>query len=229
MAWGGVTSSEGTDRPLIRGMTTDFFAGREALRHVDVAIGAWQAVLRDQPAVFGPIASAPTAWRLLADVDETALASLASARAQARQVAWLQAAEHGEGIPAAPGPRDARCPDWSWTPTPRSSPATQRNSRPHPPIKAASGSIRCCASSPTPARHCPAGYGPGMPVPTPRATTSRCSTRRSGRSPTSTGTAPTSSSAPTAPDPRKSSSPTSATCANEESVPASPMDENAAQ
>lgn len=57
------------------------------------------AVLRDQATVFGPVASTPTAWRLLADVDETALASLASARAQAREVAWLQAAEHGEGMP----------------------------------------------------------------------------------------------------------------------------------
>lgn len=36
---GGVTSSEGIDRPLIRGMTTGLFAGREALRDVDVAIG----------------------------------------------------------------------------------------------------------------------------------------------------------------------------------------------
>ncbi|WP_411143267.1 IS1380 family transposase [Streptomyces sp. x-80] len=59
------------------------------------------AVLRNQAAVFGPIASTPTAWRLLADVDETVLASLASARAQTREVAWLQATEHGEGIPAA--------------------------------------------------------------------------------------------------------------------------------
>ncbi len=37
---GGVTGSEGTDRPLIRGMTTGSFAGREALRNVDVAISA---------------------------------------------------------------------------------------------------------------------------------------------------------------------------------------------
>ncbi|TXL83896.1 hypothetical protein EW053_36255 [Streptomyces sp. IB2014 016-6] len=58
------------------------------------------AVLRDQGEVFGPVASTPTAWRLLADIDETALARLASARAQAREVAWPQAAEHGEGIPA---------------------------------------------------------------------------------------------------------------------------------
>jgi hypothetical protein len=58
------------------------------------------AVLRDQAEVFGSVASTPTAWRLLTDVDETALAALASARAQAREVAWLQAAERGEGIPA---------------------------------------------------------------------------------------------------------------------------------
>jgi hypothetical protein len=51
--------------------------------------------------VFGPVASNPTAWRLLADTDERTLASVRSARAQAREVAWLQAAEHGEGISTA--------------------------------------------------------------------------------------------------------------------------------
>ncbi|MFJ8936408.1 IS1380 family transposase [Streptomyces sp. NPDC102365] len=59
------------------------------------------AVLRDQCEVFGPVASTPTAWRLLADTDEAALASLRAARASAREVAWMQAAETGEGIPAA--------------------------------------------------------------------------------------------------------------------------------
>lgn len=59
------------------------------------------AVLRDQGEVFGPVASTPTAWRLLADTDEAALASLRAARASAREVAWMQAAETGEGIPAA--------------------------------------------------------------------------------------------------------------------------------
>ncbi|XQE78120.1 IS1380 family transposase [Streptomyces microflavus] len=57
------------------------------------------AVLRDQTRVFGPVASTPTAWRLLADTDERTLAALHSARARAREVAWLQAAEQGEGIP----------------------------------------------------------------------------------------------------------------------------------
>lgn len=59
------------------------------------------AMLRDQVGVFGPVASAPTAWQLLADPDERTLASLRSARAQAREVAWFQAAEQGEGIPEA--------------------------------------------------------------------------------------------------------------------------------
>ncbi|MET8183973.1 IS1380 family transposase [Streptomyces sp. NPDC005336] len=59
------------------------------------------AVLRDQPEVFGPVASTPTAWRLLAGIDLAALARLRSARAAARGVAWLQAAETRQGIPAA--------------------------------------------------------------------------------------------------------------------------------
>ncbi len=58
------------------------------------------AVLRDQAGVFGPVASTATAWRLLAQIDDTVLASLRSARARAREIAWLQAAEKGEDIPA---------------------------------------------------------------------------------------------------------------------------------
>ncbi len=58
------------------------------------------AVLRDQGEVFGAVASTPTAWRLLADTDERALTAVRSARAQARENAWLQAAERGEDIPA---------------------------------------------------------------------------------------------------------------------------------
>lgn len=59
------------------------------------------ALLRDQAEVFGPVASAPTAWRLLAGIDSAALARLRSARATAREIAWLQTAETREGIPAA--------------------------------------------------------------------------------------------------------------------------------
>lgn len=59
------------------------------------------ALLRDQAEVFGLVASTPTAWRLLASIDHTALAALRTARAAAREVAWLQAAETDRGIPAA--------------------------------------------------------------------------------------------------------------------------------
>lgn len=58
------------------------------------------AVLRDQREVFGPVASTPTAWRLLAAVDERILDRLRLARAAAREVAWLQAAETRTAIPA---------------------------------------------------------------------------------------------------------------------------------
>jgi hypothetical protein len=53
------------------------------------------AVLRGQSELFGPVASDPTAWRLLAGLDDTALARLRAARVQGREVAWAQAAETG--------------------------------------------------------------------------------------------------------------------------------------
>lgn len=53
------------------------------------------AVLRNQPGLFGPVASDPTAWRVLAMLDDEALARLRNARARAREVAWAQAAETG--------------------------------------------------------------------------------------------------------------------------------------
>ncbi|MER6606385.1 IS1380 family transposase [Streptomyces sp. NPDC000927] len=59
------------------------------------------AVLRDQRDVFGPVASTPTAWRALAGIDSTALNALRAARAQAREIAWLQADETGHPIPAS--------------------------------------------------------------------------------------------------------------------------------
>ncbi len=59
------------------------------------------ALLRDQAEVFGPIASNPTAWRLLAGIDPAALGALRAARATAREAAWLQAGERREAIPAS--------------------------------------------------------------------------------------------------------------------------------
>jgi hypothetical protein len=53
------------------------------------------AVLRDQPSLFGEVASLATAWRTLEAVDDTALARIATARAQARAAAWAAGADPG--------------------------------------------------------------------------------------------------------------------------------------
>jgi len=44
--------------------------------------------LRDQPGLFGPVASTPTAWRVLDRVSETHLPALRAGRAAARAAAW---------------------------------------------------------------------------------------------------------------------------------------------
>jgi hypothetical protein len=46
------------------------------------------AVLRDQPALFGAVASTPTASRVVDDVDAERLAAVRTARSSARAVAW---------------------------------------------------------------------------------------------------------------------------------------------
>lgn len=45
-------------------------------------------VLRDHPGLFGPVASQPTAWRVLDAIDEQLLAEVQSARAASRARAW---------------------------------------------------------------------------------------------------------------------------------------------
>jgi hypothetical protein len=58
------------------------------------------AVLADQPALFGPVASDSTCWRLLAALDERWLAAVAGARARAREVVWAQRVETtGRALP----------------------------------------------------------------------------------------------------------------------------------
>jgi hypothetical protein len=59
------------------------------------------AVLRDQPGLFGPVASDATAWRVLAGIDADALVRLRVARAAAREVAWAQTAETRGGLPVS--------------------------------------------------------------------------------------------------------------------------------
>jgi hypothetical protein len=53
------------------------------------------AVLRDQPALFGEVASTPTAWRTLEAIDDATLARIANARSAARRRAWATGADPG--------------------------------------------------------------------------------------------------------------------------------------
>ena len=60
------------------------------------------AVLADQPALFGSVASDSTVWRLLAQLDTPQLTAVAPARAAARELVWAQRAEiTGAAVPAA--------------------------------------------------------------------------------------------------------------------------------
>jgi hypothetical protein len=51
------------------------------------------AVLRDQPTLFGPVASTTTAWRVLDKIDAAALTRVRAARESARERLWDQRAE----------------------------------------------------------------------------------------------------------------------------------------
>jgi Transposase DDE domain group 1 len=60
------------------------------------------AVLADQAALFGAVASDSTCWRLLDHLDPARLGAVASARAAAREVVWAQRAElSGQPLPPA--------------------------------------------------------------------------------------------------------------------------------
>lgn len=60
------------------------------------------AVLADQPALFGPVASDSTVWRLLDQLRDQEMAGIAAARAAAREIAWAQRAEvAGTPVPMA--------------------------------------------------------------------------------------------------------------------------------
>jgi hypothetical protein len=60
------------------------------------------AVLADQPALFGVVASDSTVWRLLDQLGEPELVAVAAARAAARELAWAQRAEvTGSPVPQA--------------------------------------------------------------------------------------------------------------------------------
>jgi hypothetical protein len=59
------------------------------------------AVLRNQPGLFGSVASDPTAWRVLSTMDETVLGWLRQARVAARELAWAQRLEARGSLPAS--------------------------------------------------------------------------------------------------------------------------------
>jgi Transposase DDE domain group 1 len=61
------------------------------------------AVLRNQGELFGPVASDATAWRVLDGIDTAMLARIRAARAQARELAWAQAAETGRRMSSTVG------------------------------------------------------------------------------------------------------------------------------
>ncbi|AEA28871.1 transposase IS4 family protein (plasmid) [Pseudonocardia dioxanivorans CB1190] len=104
------------DRTTLTGELSEVLAGlrRPRTRHdpgrilVDLAVAVADgattiseiAVLADQGAVFGAVASDSTCWRLLDQLDDQALAAIAAARARAREVVWAQHAEtHGSAFP----------------------------------------------------------------------------------------------------------------------------------
>ncbi len=57
------------------------------------------AVLRQQPGLFGLVASTATAWRVLDGVETSGLDALKQARAVARERAWMLRAEAGRPVP----------------------------------------------------------------------------------------------------------------------------------
>jgi hypothetical protein len=78
------------------------------------------AVLRDQRALFGAVASTATAWRVLDKIDAAALNRLRAARALAREQLWAQRSEtvgpigaHQGGGRSGPDCGSCSTPPWS--------------------------------------------------------------------------------------------------------------------
>ena len=115
------------------------------------------ATLRDQPGLFGPVASTPTAWRTLEAVDEAALAGIAAARAQARLRVWAAGADPGFYV-------------IDFDATLITSHSDKQGAAPT--YKKGFGFILCWPSSTSPARHWLGSCDPATPGPTPPPTTS---------------------------------------------------------
>ena len=134
------------------------------------------AALSDQPDLHGPVASAATAWRVLAGVDEARLGQL-------RRRGPRRGSEPGWPAPTRParrwrrrGRRTGTWTTWCWTWKPPWSRCTRRRRLPRRTSKAGSATTLCCASWTTPTRRWRGSCAPAGPGRTPPPTTSGCST-----------------------------------------------------
>ncbi len=148
------------------------------------------AVIADQEAVFGAVASDSTVWRLLDRLDGRVLAAVAAARARAREVVWAQHAEtHGRAVASSRvGGRDlgeTLVIDLDATIVVCHSEKEQAA----PTFKGTFGYHPMLAFCDNTASSSPPGCGEVMPARTPPLTTSRSSTPHWPRSRTLTGTA----------------------------------------
>ncbi len=150
------------------------------------------AVLRNQPNLFGPVASTATAWRVLDGVDERALSRLRDARAAALERMWLQADDVGR----LPLFTTAGCRTWPGIGVQLDATLTECHSDKQgaaPTFKGGFGHHTLTAWCDKTGESLAAMLRPGNPGPT----TSPSPTGRWRRSPTRTATAPRSWSAPT--------------------------------
>jgi hypothetical protein len=173
------------------------------------------AVLADQPALFGSVASDSTCWRLLDALGDPELAAVAAARARAREVAWAQRAEttgtaFGPSRVAGTAGVEALVIDLDGhivvchSEKEQAAPTFKHTFGYHPVLAFCDNTGEFLAATLRPGN---AGSN------TAADPTSRCWTRHWRRTPTRTGMGARSWSGPTAPAAPRRSSPTSAACA----------------
>jgi hypothetical protein len=131
------------------------------------------AVLRNQSDLFGHVASDATAWRVLDDIDDTALARVRAAGAQAREVAWAHATETGRLLSSTVGGFTLPGFVLDIDATIVVCHSEKESARPRP-GRRPSATTRWCASWTPPAKPSPASCDRETPARTPPPTTSRC-------------------------------------------------------
>jgi len=121
------------------------------------------AVLRNQPALFGSVASTPTASRVVDDVDAERLRAIRGARARARAAAWRAGLDPTAEVRPLILDFDATLVD---------SHSDKEGAAPISSV--ASASSPCSAISTPPGKPWPPSCGRVTPPPTTRRTTSPC-------------------------------------------------------